>query len=76
MVIKWLHEKQINTKCVQCFFDIAETIHNKTAWYIKNFGIVPTFKGGIHFGKIVAGEIGTIKRDITFPVMFSIQRPG
>jgi adenylate cyclase len=28
--------------------------------------LVPGFKAGIHCGKVVAGEIGVIKRDITY----------
>jgi adenylate cyclase len=34
--------------------------------YIKRYGQVPSFKAGIHCGKVVAGEVGIIKRDITY----------
>jgi adenylate cyclase len=30
------------------------------------YGLVPGFKAGIHCGRVVAGEVGIIKRDITF----------
>lgn len=33
---------------------------------MKKFGLVPTFKAGIHSGQVVVGEIGIIKRDITY----------
>lgn len=33
---------------------------------MRRYGLVPTFKAGIHSGKVVAGEIGIIKRDITY----------
>lgn len=34
--------------------------------YLKEYGLVPGFKAGIHCGNVVAGEVGIIKRDITF----------
>ena len=34
--------------------------------YIKRYGLIPSFKAGIHCGKVVAGEVGIIKRDITY----------
>ena len=33
---------------------------------MKKYGIVPEFKVGIHIGDVTAGEIGIIKKDITF----------
>ena len=34
--------------------------------YLDRYGLVPSFKAGIHCGKVIAGEIGIIKRDITY----------
>jgi adenylate cyclase len=34
--------------------------------YLEKFGVVPTFKAGLHFGKVTTGEIGVIKKDIIF----------
>jgi adenylate cyclase len=33
---------------------------------MKNFGWMPGFKAGIHLGKVTTGEIGVLKKDITF----------
>ena len=33
---------------------------------LKKYGVVPEFKVGYHFGPIMVGEIGQIKRDIAF----------
>ncbi|MCH8330175.1 MAG: hypothetical protein IH946_02165 [Bacteroidetes bacterium] len=30
------------------------------------YGLIPEFKAGLHYGIVTAGEIGIIKRDITF----------
>ena len=67
VVVAWNHRNEIeNNSCVKCFFDIRRVIDDKKEWYLERFGVVPAFKAAIHCGKIVAGEIGIIKRDITF----------
>jgi adenylate cyclase len=45
---------------------MQRSIDNKKEIYMKNYGLVPGFKAGIHVGKVIAGEIGIIKRDITY----------
>jgi len=52
--------------CIQCFFDMKKTIEDKKDIYLQQFGLVPGFKAGLHAGKVIAGEIGIIKRDITY----------
>ena len=52
--------------CIQCFFDMKKSIGDKKDTYLQNFGLVPEFKAGLHAGKVIAGEIGIIKRDITY----------
>lgn len=54
-----------NANCVQCFFDIFKVIHEKANIYIEQFEIVPEFKAGMHYGKVMTGEIGIIKKEIT-----------
>ena len=41
-------------------------IPNKKEKYLFRYGVVPSFKAGIHCGRVVAGEVGIIKRDITY----------
>lgn len=67
VIVAWKHEDGIkNSQCVQCFFDIKIMIENMKDKYLKRYGVVPSFKAGIHCGKVVAGEVGIIKRDITY----------
>jgi adenylate cyclase len=67
VIVAWKYEDGIrNNQCVQCFFDIKAGIEKKKNKYLNLYGMVPSFKAGVHFGKVVAGEIGIIKRDITY----------
>jgi len=67
VVIAWKLENGIeNSQCLRCFFDIKQYIQHKAATYLQRYGVVPSFKAGIHCGKVVAGDVGILKRDITY----------
>jgi adenylate cyclase len=67
VVVAWKYEHGIeNQHCLKCFFDLKIHIEENKEKYLQRYGLVPTFKAGMHCGKIVAGEVGIIKRDITY----------
>lgn len=67
VVVAWDYRQGIEqAHCLQCFFDIKETLVKKEAYYKKHYGFLPSFKAGVHSGDVVAGEIGIIKRDVTY----------
>lgn len=67
VVIAWKYDDGIiNNRCVKCFFDIKKSIEQKKEIYLNRYGVVPTFKAGLHWGSVIVGEIGIIKRDITY----------
>ena len=56
-----------NENCVQCFFKIQETLLERKAHYKSTYnGISPAFKAGLHYGYVMAGEVGLVKRDIAY----------
>jgi adenylate cyclase len=67
IVISWkVNNKDSYTQSITCFFAMKNVLLKKKNWYIKEYGIFPTFKGAIHSGEITAGEIGAIKKEIFF----------
>ncbi|MBO3697183.1 adenylate/guanylate cyclase domain-containing protein [Roseivirga sp. E12] len=67
VVITWTVEDGISDHhCLKCYFDIKRSIQEKKAVYEERYGFIPEFKAGIHTGKVIAGEIGIVKRDITY----------
>jgi len=67
IVISWKLAAGIaNNQCLKCYFDMRKTIIGLKEKYEAKYGLVPDFKAGLHYGKVIAGEIGIIKRDITF----------
>ncbi len=51
---------------IQCFYSMKKIIKYKAPKYLKKYGVVPEFKVGLHYGTVMVGEIGQIKRDIAF----------
>lgn len=67
VIVTWKHEEQaLNNNCLNCFFAMKKALKSQSKKYESNFGVIPTFKAGIHLGKVTSGEIGVIKREITF----------
>lgn len=67
VVIAWNYQDgRENLQCIRCFFDMKTEIARQQQKYLRHYGLVPGFKAGIHCGRVVAGEVGIIKRDITY----------
>ncbi len=67
VVIAWEDADGLKSAhCIRCFFEIKEVIQNRRAYYLKRYGLLPSFKAGIHSGKVIAGEVGIVKRGITY----------
>lgn len=67
VIVSWDYKEGMdNATCIRCFFDLKKHIETEHPKYIRRYGLVPTFKAGIHCGSVVAGEVGIIKRDITY----------
>ncbi len=67
IVISWTMDKGLeNANCLRCFFDIQLALRRKTDYYRETYGVVPEFKAGLHYGHVMAGEVGVVKRDIAY----------
>lgn len=67
MVVSWETEKGIkDNQCINCFFDAGRLLAERKQYFQSQFGVVPEFKAGLHYGNVMAGEIGVIKREIAY----------
>jgi adenylate cyclase len=67
VVIAWKFDDGIaDSQCIRCFFEMKSKIEMNRESYMLKYGLVPSFKAGIHWGNVVVGEVGIIKRDITY----------
>ena len=67
IVVSWNVKNGIsNSNCLNCFFDIYEAVKKNSGNYESKYGLVPSFKAGIHYGEVTVGEIGVVKREIIY----------
>lgn len=67
VVVSWEFQNGIEgSSCVKCFFDMKKSIENVAEVYQEKYSLVPEFKAGIHSGAVIAGEIGIMKKEITY----------
>ncbi|HEY6716735.1 MAG TPA: adenylate/guanylate cyclase domain-containing protein, partial [Reyranella sp.] len=52
--------------CLACAFVARDFITAKAKRYGERFGVVPGFRAALHYGEIVAGEIGDVRREIAY----------
>ncbi|MFY0593537.1 adenylate/guanylate cyclase domain-containing protein [Roseivirga sp.] len=67
VVVSWpLNKGLANASCLKCFFGIKASFQEKSENFKKEFGVMPTFKAGVHMGEVTTGEVGALKTEIVF----------
>ena len=67
IVISWKTDKGITqARCLECFFEMCEALLRRKDYYMAGYGVQPEYKAGLHAGRVMAGEIGLVKRDIAY----------
>ncbi len=67
IVISWPVRKGVGVgNCLHCFTQIQERLTDLIPVYEKKYKVKPEFKAGIHYGSVMAGEVGVIKKDIIY----------
>jgi adenylate cyclase len=66
-VITWLAQEGMKKQaCLSFFFDFNKQLFKRKNHYLQQYGVVPEFKAGLHFGIITAVEVGQIRREIAY----------
>jgi adenylate cyclase len=52
--------------CLACPFIARNFMEAHRLRYLERFGAVPSFRATLHYGEIVAGEIGDVRREIAY----------
>ena len=65
--VSWKLQRGIKgQRCLRCFFAIRGKLQRRAAYYREQYGIVPVFKAGFHYGQVTTGEIGLVKKQTIF----------
>lgn len=66
-VLSWKYKTGINNNnCVNLFFHFQNRILKKQKYYMSKYNLVPVFKAGLHGGKLIVTEVGTVKKEIAY----------
>jgi adenylate cyclase len=66
-IISWdLKSGLKNVNCLKAFFAFEKVVKKRRRSYNRKYGFVPEFKAGLHVGKIMVLQVGTIRRDISY----------
>lgn len=67
IVISWLIKNGVNrANCIRCYYEIIQLLEDKSVYFDETYGTQPLFKAGLHFGHVITGEMGIIKREIVY----------
>jgi adenylate cyclase len=67
VVLTWPVEQGLhNANCIRVFIEILAELDRRLEYYQNRFGYVPEFKAGLHFGDVIAAEIGDLKKEIVY----------
>jgi adenylate cyclase len=67
VVLSWeMKDGLRNANCLKVYFKFREIIEQNNNQYLNRFGVSPSFKAGLHYGKVVSAQIGDLKREIVY----------
>jgi adenylate cyclase len=56
----------VDYRPLRCFMAMRDELARASAPLQREFGVVPRIRGSLHFGPVIIGEIGDVKRAIVF----------
>lgn len=67
IIVTWPEEAgAIDSRPLRCFLSMRATLERLQSKFEEEFGAAPRIRGSLHFGPVIVGEIGDIKRAIVF----------
>ncbi|MFS4483112.1 adenylate/guanylate cyclase domain-containing protein [Hyunsoonleella sp. 2307UL5-6] len=66
-VLSWTTKKGFRkNNCVNLFFAFKRKLMKRQRHYEQEYNITPQFKAGLHFGKLMIAEVGTVKKELAY----------
>lgn len=53
-------------QCIRCFYLMQDAIEARRTGYLTDYGYFPTFKAGLHGGRVVVTWVGEVKKEIVY----------
>jgi adenylate cyclase len=67
VIVTWPESSgAVDYRPLRCFMAMRDELARASSQLEREFGVVPRIRGSLHFGPVIVGEIGDIKRAIVF----------
>jgi len=67
VVLTWeMKDGLRDANCLKLFFLFRDRLARKAEKYFNKYGVRPSFKAGMHTGRVVSAQIGDLKREIVY----------
>jgi adenylate cyclase len=67
VIVTWRErDGAIDCRPLRCFTAMRQELSGASGQFEREFGTVPRIRGSLHFGPVIVGEIGDVKRAIVF----------
>jgi adenylate cyclase len=67
VIVTWReHSGAVECRPLRCFMAMRDELARAAGQLQREFGVVPRIRGSLHFGSVIVGEIGDLKRAIVF----------
>lgn len=65
IILTWRYSKKVKKHSpVDAYLSICSCIESRRNYYGNKYGVIPSFKAGLHYGKVIVGEMGSYKQEI------------
>jgi adenylate cyclase len=67
VIVTWRErDGAVDCRPLRCFVAMRDELSLASSQFEREFGTVPRIRGSLHFGPVIVGEIGDVKRAIVF----------
>jgi adenylate cyclase len=67
VIVTWPEDVgAVDCRPLQCFIAMRGALADASRQFEREFGAAPKIRGSLHFGPVIVGEIGDVKRAIVF----------
>ncbi|MGN1286988.1 MAG: adenylate/guanylate cyclase domain-containing protein [Bradyrhizobium sp.] len=67
IIVTWPEQSgAVDCRPLRCFVAMRRVLQKAAPQFEREFGAVPQIRGSLHFGPVIVGEIGDVKRAIVF----------
>jgi adenylate cyclase len=67
VIVTWPEQGgAVDCRPLRCFLAMRDELAQAASQFEREFGVAPQIRGSLHFGPVIVGEIGDVKRAIVF----------